>query len=207
MAPLLQRRGDRPLTDQFAELAQVLVDSADTLSKVMGHARRDRARIAPQLHENSTRAGEISERVGNRLADSLITPYEAELLYDLALTLTDAAEMMEHIAELIILGRIGNLPEPLLESAKGIEHACELTVSAAWVLRSVHQLGDHYAQMRRIRRQGDRLRRQALGAVYQRGGAAGEMMPLHDVIMTLGTLFALLERSGRLADLLRVKDA
>lgn len=207
MAPLLQRRGDRPLTDLFAELAQLMVDSADTLSKVMGHSRRERPRMTPRLHENTLQADAISDRIGNRLADSLITPYEAELLYDLALTMSDIVESMESVGDVLVLGRLGELPPQLLEAAKGIERGCELTVASAWRLRRVRELGDHYSQMRRTTRQGRRLCRQALGTVYGRGGAAGELLPLHDAIRALAEVVEGLERAGRLTDLLRVKDA
>lgn len=206
MVRLLPRRGERPLTDLLAELAQVLVDTADLFSKVLGHGPRERARIAPRIHDQATRATELCERLSNRLADSLITPYEAELLYDLALSIADGVDAMEHAAELVVLSRIGTVPTPLLEAAKSIERAGELTVQAAWSLRRVSELEEYYPQIRRIKHLGDRLCRQALADLLRRGGTAAELLPTHDVITATGQIFTHLEHVARLADLLRVKD-
>ena len=211
MAQFLTRffpqRSERPLYDLFAELAELLVQSADTHSKLLGHGYRERTRIAPRLHEQSTVAEELCRRIARRLAHSLITPYEAELLYDFALTVADTLDSMEHTAELLVISKAGALPEPLLEAAKGIERAAELTVAVTWKLSRVRDLGDHYEQVRKLKRQGDRLVRRTLGELYTRGGSAQEMLPLHDVAASVRETLTLQERSARIADLLRVKDS
>ena len=92
------RRVERPLYGHFGELAQILVQAADAHSRLLGHGYRERSRILPALHEAATSATELCRRIANRLADSLITPYEAELLYDLALTIADTADSLEHTA-------------------------------------------------------------------------------------------------------------
>ena len=51
---LLPHRSERPLYDLFAELAELLVQASDTHSKLLGHGYRERTRIAPRLHEQST---------------------------------------------------------------------------------------------------------------------------------------------------------
>lgn len=201
------RRVERPLYGLFGELAQILVHAADTHSKLLGHGYRERSRILPTLHDHATRATELCRRIANRLAESLITPYEAELLYDLALTIADTVDSLEHTAELLVLTRVGALPTPLLEIAKGIERSAELTVVATWSLSRVRDLGDYYTQMRKIRRQGDRLVRQALAEVYRRGGASTDLMATRDVVTAVSRTLDLQERTARFADLLRVKDA
>ena len=49
--------------------------------------------------------------------------------------------------------------------------------------------------------------RQALGALYKRGGSTQELLPLHDVSESIRHTIALQERAARIADLLRIKDA
>ena len=207
MFRLFPHRVERPMYGLFGELAELLVRASDTHSRLLGHTARDRARIAPRLHENATTAEELTRRISNRITQSLITPYEAELLYDLALTIADTLDAMEHTAELLVMSRAGKLPTPLLEAAKLIERSAELTVEATWELGQQRRLGDFYARIRRNKRQGDRLTRQALGELYRRGGASAEMLALHDVTESISRTIALQERTGRLADLLRVKDA
>ncbi|ATG52820.1 hypothetical protein CFK38_15765 [Brachybacterium vulturis] len=207
LARFFPQRSERPLYDLFAELAELLVQSADTHSKLLGHGVRERTRLAPRLHEQSTVAEELCRRIAQRLAHSLITPYEAELLYDFALTLSDTLDSLEHTAELLVISQVGALPTALLEAAEGIERAAELTVAVTWQLSRVRDLGDHYEQVRKLKRQGDRLVRRALGELYTRGGSAQELLPQHDVAESIRQTITLQERSARIADLLRVKDS
>lgn len=207
LSRLFPQRTERPLYGLFTELAELLVQAADTHSKLLGHGIRERTRIAPRLHEQATVAEELCRRIAERLAHSLITPYEAELLYDFALTMADAVDAMEHTAELLVLTSTGTLPTPLMEAAKGIERASELTVAATWKLAGVRDLGEYYAQVRKLKRQGDRLVRRALAEISSRGGSTGELLPLHDVAHSLRDTIVLLEKLARIADLLRVKDA
>src|SRR5690625_5631924 len=86
----------------IGELSKLIVQAADAHSKVLGLGYRERMRVAPRLHDHSTRAEELCRRIATRLADSLITPYEAELLYDLALAIADSIDSMEHTAELLV---------------------------------------------------------------------------------------------------------
>ena len=207
LSRLFPQRSERPLYDLFAELAELLVQASDTHSKLLGHGYRERTRIAPRLHEQSTVAEELCRRIAQRLAQSLITPYEAEMLYDFALTIADTVDAMEHTAELLVLSRLGQLPTPLLDAAKGIERAAELTVAASWKLAGIRELGDYYEQVRKLTRQGERMVRRALGELYTRGGATQELLPLHDVAESIRHTITLQERVARIADLLRVKDA
>lgn len=204
---LFPSRTERPLSDMLSELAELLVQATDTHSKLLGSGYRERTRIAPTLHEQSTVAEELCRRISQRLAHSLITPYEAELLYDFSLTVADVVDAMEHTAELLVVSRAGTLPTPLLDAAKGIERAAELTVAASWKLNDTQDLGDYYVQIRKLKRQGDRLVRQSLGTLYKRGGSQQELLPMHDVAHSILHTITLQERAARIADLLRIKDA
>lgn len=207
MVQLFPRRLERPMYALFSELAELEVQAADSHSKILGHGYRERARLAPRLHECSTRTEELCRRIANRLSDSLITPYEAELLYDLALTIADAIDAMENTAEVLVLFRVGSLPTSLLEVAKGIERAAEITVNVTWRLDRIRDLGDAYVQTRTLKRQADRLLRQALVELVKRGGAATDLVPLREVHSSIARTVDLQERTVRTADLLRVKDA
>ena len=207
LSRLFPARTERPLSELLYELAELLVQAADTHSKLLGSGYRERTRLAPTLHEQSTVAEELCLRTSRRLAESLITPYEAELLYDFSLTIADAVDAMEHTAGLLVAARTGTLPIPLLDAAEGIERAAELTVAASWKLNDTQDLGDYYVQVRKLKRQGDRLVRQALGELYGRGGSTQELLPLHEVARSIQHTITLQERVARIADLLRIKDA
>lgn len=204
---LRPQRTERPMYALLGELAELQLQATDTHSKLLGHGYRERTRIAPKLHEQSTVAEELCRRISERLGRSLVTPYEAELLDDFALTIADSLDAMEHTGGLLTGTEVGALPTALLEAAKGIERAAELTVAASWTLSGERDLGDYYPQMRKLKRQGERLVRQALADLYGMSGSSRELMALRDVIESVRATISLQEQAARRAELLRVKDA
>ena len=106
-----------------------------------------------------------------------------------------------------MISKVGTLSTPLLDASEGIERAAELVVTISWKLADIRDLGEAYEQIRKLKRQGDRLVRQALGELYRQGGATQDLLPLHDVCESLRVTIGLQERVARIADLLRVKDS
>jgi uncharacterized protein Yka (UPF0111/DUF47 family) len=202
---LFSRRSEQSLNDLFGDLAQLLVLGSETLSRTMGMTYRDRIRVAPRLHEHANRAAQLSHRIANRLADSLITPFEADALHDLALTMNDAVDAMEYTAQIMTSRQCPAAPDPLLEAAQLIERACAITVEATWKLQDVRQLDSYYPEMRRLKRHGDGLVLTATTALYERGGAAVDVLFERDLIRAVEDVLVQMEKAGRLADLLRVK--
>lgn len=202
---LFSRQFEQPLTDLFNELAEILVAGSEVLSRTLGQAPRDRARVAPRLREHATHGAQLAHRISNRLADSLITPFEADSLYDLASAISDTLDAMEHAAERVAAQPGGSPPETLLEAAQVIERMCAITVEATWKLRKVRELESYGMEMRRLVRHGDRLVLQATLDLYERGGAAVDLMRDRDLIDAMDRVISLLGRAGRLADVLRVK--
>ncbi len=203
---LFPRQFERPLHSLLTDLAQLLAGSAELLSRTLGQPSRDRSRALPALHENATRASELTARIGNRLAESLITPFEAEVLYEFALSMADATDRMERIAELTVTFSMGRISTPMLEAAQVVERAADITVEAGWTLPDLRGLGEYHREMRRLRRHGDRLVERSIAELYTRGGTAADLLRGRDVAQGMLDLLGLLDRAARQADLLRIKD-
>lgn len=202
---LFSRRFEQPLHDLFNEHAQNLLGGAELLSQILGQPLRDRARALPRLHDHAARSLELTHRISNRLADSLITPFEADALHDLAMTVSDAVNAMERTAELASAQGAGTVPDVLLEVAGAIERSSEIIVEALWKLQKVKELENYYVEIRRQRRHADRLTLRATLELYEKGGAAADLMRARDLIESMERIAAHLDQTGRLADLLRVK--
>lgn len=204
---LLPRRFERPMYGHFNDLAAVLSDSSESLSRVLGQAARDRRHLIPRLHEDSTRAGELAQRISNQLVDSLITPFEAEVLHGIAYAMADCVERMESIAVLVETYQVARFSDPVMQTAGIIERCTDLTVEAAWSLSSVRALEDYHQELRRLTRHARRLLRESLEARYQTGGPSVDVLRDRDIHEAMRELMREIEHLGRQADLLRVRDA
>lgn len=204
---LFPRRYEKPVFDLFGDLAQLIVTGSDVLSRSLGESPRDRVHTAPRLHDLSIEGGDLARRITNRLAEALVTPFEAEVLHGLAMALCDTLDAMDRAAELMSRFGIRALPAPLLEVCQLIERAADLTVTAVWKLGDVHGLGAFIVEMRRVERHGDQLLRQARAEMYERGGSTVDLLRERDIADELGHILELFTRISRTTDLLRVKDA
>lgn len=204
---LFPRRYEKQLFDLFADTAHLIADGAEALSRTLGEDPHDRARLAARLHEHATEATALDRRITNRLAEALITPFEAEVLHAMSLAMTDVLAAMERTADLVARFRLGSIPVALLESAELISRAADITVEAAWHLGEIDRLREYVAAMRRLGTHAERLARGALAELFDSSLSAGEMMRLREVCIELRAVMRHFETVARTADLLRIKDS
>lgn len=191
----------------LGELAQHLSASAEIMSRTLGESPRERAQLAHSIEKESARASAVHRRICNRLATSLITPFEADGLFELSFALEHAIEGIEHAMATIVSLTLGTLPTPLMEALAIIERMAELSVQGCWELGDSVALAGYSEEMRRVQTHARTLTRQALVLV---------LAPNADPIMALREREAVrhiemvVQRLGRIAkatELLRVKGA
>lgn len=204
---LFPRRYEKPLFDLFADISQLLVSGSEGLSRALGADPREREHLASQLHEQAGDAAAVARRIDNRLAAALITPFEAEVLHDLALAMSDALGAMERAADLTARFGLGSIPDPLLETAELILRAAEVTVEATWHLGDTRELHEYSAAMLRLDNHGERLVRGALTELYASPAGVGDMMRMREVALELRHVLTCFARVARTTDLLRIKDS
>lgn len=204
---LFPTRYEKPLFDLFADIAQLLVSGSEALSRTLGEAPVERPRSARRLREGAAEASALARRIGNRLAEALITPFEAEVLHSIALSMSDCVDAMERTADLTVRLGIGSVPDPLLETAQLIERAAEISVEAAWHLGEPEKLHEYSAAMRRLVNHGEGLVRSSLQQIYDSGAAPGDMLRTREIAVELRHVLGRFEATARGTDLLRIKDA
>lgn len=204
---LFPTRYEKPLFDLFADIAHQLVSGSEILSRTLGESPRERSRTAPRLQEHAADAAALSRRIGNRLAEALITPFEAEVLHALALAMADTVAHMERAADLTVRFEIGTVPDALLEAAQLIERAAEITVEATWHLGDPAQLHAYSAGMQRLVNHGEGLVRATLQEIFTEGAEPAGMLRMREITLELRRVLDEFERCARGTDLLRIKDA
>lgn len=204
---LFPRRYEKQLFDLFADSAHLIAAGGEVLARALGEEPAERPRMAAQLHEHSADCLAIARRIANRLAEALITPFEAEVLHTMAFAMSDVLDAMERTADLTVRYGVGSLPVPLLEIAELVSRSADITVEAAWHLGEVDELREYTAAMRRLDTHAERLMRGALADLYASDAPAGSMMRMRDVAVELRRVMERFEAVARSADLLRIKDS
>ncbi|MDC5697287.1 DUF47 family protein [Intrasporangium calvum] len=150
----------------FATSAGLLVEATRELTKLLEVAVPERPSIAERLRALETEADEATHELIKKVNSSFITPFDREDIHNLAAHLDDCMDHIEEAADLIVLYRIGTLPEGMAEQFQILSRMAEVTAEAMPRLRSLQDLPSYWIEINRLENQADNLHRKMLADLF-----------------------------------------
>lgn len=163
---------ERAFYDLLERHAGGVVSGAEELALLIGRlpdADGSRARISALEAEGD----EITHEIRRLLNTTFVTPMDRHDIFDLTSHLDDILDLVESVAELLILhGFAEPLPQfrQQVDILVGATHAVEAAVHG---LRAPHGLDEPWREIVRAERDGDHVYRRAVAALY-----SGEFGPM-----------------------------
>ena len=160
---------DREFFDLFEEAAGNIVRAADLLDRLL--------RSYPDKKDELTRDILICEQEGDRITHDIIqhlnqtfvTPIDREDIYALASALDDIVDYTEEVADYLGLY---NIEAPMLQ-AQRLAHillqSCRQIAEAMPRMRTFKPLSHYTVEINRLENDGDRVTREAMGALFDNG--------------------------------------
>lgn len=152
--------------DLLAELAGHLVTGADLLAQLIGAEPGERAALAKQLKEAENEADEATHSIIKRLNQTFVTPFDRDDLYDLTSAMDDCMDAMEEAADIVVLYRIGSLPEGVTAQVSTLQRAAELTAATMPRLRSMTKISSYWIEINRLENEADRIYRSLTAEMF-----------------------------------------
>ena len=150
----------------FATSAGLLVQATRELTKLLELGVPERASIAERLRALENEADEATHELIKKVNTSFITPFDREDIHNLAAHLDDCMDHIEETADLIVLYRIGALPEGMAEQIEILSRMAEVTAEAMPRLRSLNDLRSYWIEINRLENQADKLHRKMLADLF-----------------------------------------
>lgn len=150
----------------FATSAGLLVQATRELTKLLELGVPERASIAERLRALENEADEATHELIKKVNTSFITPFDREDIHNLAAHLDDCMDHIEETADLIVLYRIGALPEGMAEQIEILSRMAEVTAEAMPRLRSLKDLRGYWIEINRLENQADTLHRKMLADLF-----------------------------------------
>ena len=150
----------------FATSAGLLVDATRELTKLLEVDASERGAVAERLRELEHDADEATHELINKVNSSFITPFDREDIHDLAANLDDCMDHIEETADLIVLYRIGELPNGIAEQLEILSRMAEVTADAMPKLRGLKDLPTYWIEINRLENQADKLHRKMLAELF-----------------------------------------
>lgn len=150
----------------FATSAGLLVDATRELTRFLEVEASERHAVAELLRQLEHEADEATHELIRKVNSSFITPFDREDIHNLAAHLDDCMDHIEETADLIVLYRIGDLPDGTPEQFEILSRMAELTADAMPRLRSLKDLSGYWIEINRLENQSDGLHRRMLADLF-----------------------------------------
>jgi predicted phosphate transport protein (TIGR00153 family) len=193
--------------DLFAVSASHLVDGAKELTNLLGVEQSERESVALRMQDIEHAADESTHEIMRKVNSAFITPFDREDIYGLASKLDDCMDMMEAAADLIVLYRIGDLPDGITAQVEVLARMAALTADAMPRLRSMHDLSEYWIEINRLENQADQAYRRLLAELFNTGKDAITVLKLKEVIDVLEAAADAFETVAHTVESIAVKES
>jgi predicted phosphate transport protein (TIGR00153 family) len=191
----------------FATSAALLVDATKELTRFLEVDPADRAAIATRLKELEHLADDATHALINKVNSSFITPFDREDIHGLAAHLDDCMDHIEETADLIVLYRLGDLPEGIAGQFEILARMAEVTADAMPRLRSLKDLSSYWIEINRLENQADALHRQMLADLFNNATDAVTVIKVKGIIDGFENAADSFEKVAHLVEGIAVKES
>jgi predicted phosphate transport protein (TIGR00153 family) len=177
------------------------------MGNLLGVEPSEREAVSSRIRDIEHAADEATHAIMRKVNSSFITPFDREDIYGLASHLDDCMDLMEAAADLIVLYRIGHLPDGISAQVEVLGRMAELTAEAMPRLRSMNDLSEYWIEINRLENQADQVYRRLLAEVFNNGKDAITVLKLKEVIDVLEAAADAFETVAHTVESIAVKES
>jgi uncharacterized protein len=172
----------------FRENAANVMEGLQTLDAMLNSERSEFMTHAKKLRDLEHRCDEITHRVNQELNKTFITPFDREDIIALAGALDDVIDLAEEAADTIVLDRVESITSEAQQMGDILVQIGQELVEAFNRLESRKEMTQFWVRIHDLENQGDKVTREAIGALFQ-----NSQDPVH--IIKWKDVYGLLEKT------------
>jgi predicted phosphate transport protein (TIGR00153 family) len=159
---------ERGFFDLFDEAGANILRATELLERMLMQWP-DHGELARDVVVCEQEGDRITHDIVQRLNQTFVTPIDREDIYALASALDDIVDFTEEVADFLGLYRIEAPMEQAQEMAKILHEAARQLSQAIPRLRSFGDIRHFTIEVNRLENDGDRVMREALASLFERG--------------------------------------
>jgi predicted phosphate transport protein (TIGR00153 family) len=156
---------DTTFFDMFTASADNLVVGVQSLAKIF-EPGADRKAISEEVRRIEHEEDEVTHGILSKLNSTFITPFDRDDIYRLAGRLDDVMDFMEAAVDLVVLYKLGDLPQEIAEQVDVLQRAAILTAETMPRLRERKDLDVYWIEINRLENEADQLYRRLLAKLF-----------------------------------------
>jgi uncharacterized protein len=159
---------EREFFDLFEEAGANIERAAELLERMLDRWP-DHGELARDVVVCEQEGDRITHDIIQRLNQTFVTPIDREDIYALASALDDIVDFIEEVADFLGLYRIEAPMEQAQRMAHVLHEACRQIRAAMPRLRTFRDIRHYTVEVNRLENEGDRIIREALASLFERG--------------------------------------
>lgn len=176
---------EEPFFDLFERQSATIVESAKGL-KEMVYQFTDLPAKAAAIKELEHVGDQITHELVRKINTTFITPIDREDIYALASRLDDVLDLIEAVADRLVLFKIKEPTAGARSLAEVILQTAESTAQAVGCLRNASpNYHKHCVEVNRLENEADRLLKDFLGTLFEEEGNPVEIIKWKELYETL----------------------
>jgi uncharacterized protein len=155
-----------PYFEQAAENLKKAGEAYVALAKV--NSREEMISLRDEIKILEHRGDDITHKIFEELNLSFITPFDREDIYELTKSMDDVLDLIDHVADLLVLYQIEKIDEGTALLLQVANRAIVEIYSSIRILRklSYDSLRDHIVRVHELENEGDRLYKLFVGRLF-----------------------------------------
>jgi uncharacterized protein len=159
---------EREFFDLFEEAGANIVRAAALLEKML-EQWPDHGELGRDVLLCEQEGDRITHDIIQRLNSTFVTPIDREDIYALASALDDIVDFIEEVSDFLTLYRIEAPMDHAIELGRILHQSTRAIAGAIPRLRTFKDIHHYTVEVNRLENDGDRVVRQALASLFERG--------------------------------------
>jgi uncharacterized protein len=159
---------EREFFDLFEEAGANIVRATDLLEHMLDQWP-DHGELGRDILVCEQEGDRITHDIIQRLNSTFVTPIDREDIYALASALDDIVDFVEEVSDFMVLYRIEAPMDQAAELARILHQSARALAGAIPRLRTFEDIHHYTIEVNRLENDGDRVVRQALASLFERG--------------------------------------
>jgi predicted phosphate transport protein (TIGR00153 family) len=172
----------------FTEHAARSVEAAELLLEMLEHVEK-KEKLALEIGEKESAGDKLTHDTVKRLHETWITPLDRFDIHGLISKLDDVLDLVEAVAERLVLFEIKEVRPPAIDLARVLVKACNDMHKAMKLLPKLASQGkellDIGVEINRLENEADAIYRRAIAELFHNGNDPIEVMKWRDIFDTL----------------------
>jgi uncharacterized protein len=159
---------EREFFDLFEEAGANIVRASHLLERML-EQWPDHGELGRDVLVCEQEGDRITHDIIQRLNSTFVTPFDREDIYALASALDDIVDFVEEVSDFLALYRIEAPMDRATEMARILHQSARAIAGAIPRLRTFKDIHHYTVEVNRLENDGDRVLREALASLFERG--------------------------------------